>query len=134
MNPTELRPRDGLWIANGLSAEFRLVRPHNNAPEVYLVETPSGQHYAPGAELKWEVARKSVVIDAKNAPINAWLREDGSVAFLGTDPLVSQTGNLLTWEITQKVQEQADEMGAPRRLVRFAAAETLVVVTPRAKG
>lgn len=45
--------RDGIWTANGLTAEFRLLYAHPNLPDVYRIETASGDHYAYGRELTW---------------------------------------------------------------------------------
>lgn len=49
-----MKPRDGVWISNGLSAEFRLLYEHPNTPDVYRVDTAAGKCYVQGKELIWD--------------------------------------------------------------------------------
>ena len=51
---------DGVWIHNGLSAEFRVIKAHPNCPGVYLVECANGEYYAMEHELRWATVRSSV--------------------------------------------------------------------------
>lgn len=42
---------DGIWISNGLRAEFIVIRKHPNAEGIYFVRTATGDHYAKESEL-----------------------------------------------------------------------------------
>ena len=49
-----MKPRDGIWIANGLQADFRLIRTGPAGDDVCRVETAAGENWAHGTELHWE--------------------------------------------------------------------------------
>ena len=53
------KPRDGVWIANGLQADFRLIRQHATGDDVYWVETAAGENWAYGKELQWDIEEVS---------------------------------------------------------------------------
>jgi hypothetical protein len=53
------RPPDGVWTANGLKADFRMIRKHpTKGEDIYLVETVAGENWADGKELRWEIKRE----------------------------------------------------------------------------
>lgn len=58
MKETDMLRRDGVWTSNGLSADFRLLYPHPNTPDVYRVQTAAGDHYAEGKELTWDCSQR----------------------------------------------------------------------------
>jgi predicted RNA-binding Zn-ribbon protein involved in translation (DUF1610 family) len=46
--------RDGVWISNGLTADFRHLYSHPNYDGIHRVQTASGEHYAHDSELVWD--------------------------------------------------------------------------------
>lgn len=50
-------PRDGVWTANGLSADFRFILASPLNPRQSLVETAAGEEWAPDEELTWDPPR-----------------------------------------------------------------------------
>jgi len=59
-----MKPRDGIWIANGLQADFRLIRTGPAGDDVCRVETAAGENWAHGTELHWEGETKEEANDA----------------------------------------------------------------------
>ncbi len=43
---TDTKIRDGVWIADGLGADFVVLYQHPHCPQVYRVRTAAGDHYA----------------------------------------------------------------------------------------
>lgn len=50
-------PRDGVWTANGLSADFRFVRTHLGDLRMSWIETVAGEFCAPDDQLAWDPAQ-----------------------------------------------------------------------------
>jgi hypothetical protein len=52
--PKEIKPRDGVWISNGLAADFRFIRQHFNSSHVRVL-TAAGEAWALENELAWDI-------------------------------------------------------------------------------
>lgn len=50
-------PRDGIWTANGLSADFRFLKPHPEAPDESLIETAAGNLWVFNSQLTYDPVR-----------------------------------------------------------------------------
>ena len=53
------KPRNGVVQCNGLTADFRMVMKHLHTPQVYLVDTATGQHWVHEQFLNWDGKRQS---------------------------------------------------------------------------
>lgn len=64
-------PRDGVWLANGLSADFRFIKSANGNPLSY-VETAVGEYWALDSQLTYDPVRdlspEAAAVVAKETP------------------------------------------------------------------